>query len=98
MISLNSQQKELLFDYCLGITSETESSQAQELVFSNEQAAKFVTSIKSSLSPLESITPEECPDELAEGTIWRIKQTLRTSQVGLNQLLAAEQKRKTGFW
>ncbi|MGA2071481.1 MAG: H-X9-DG-CTERM domain-containing protein, partial [Sedimentisphaerales bacterium] len=39
-----------------------------------------------------------CPDELAEGTIWRIKQTLRTSQVGLNQLLAAEQKRKTGFW
>jgi prepilin-type processing-associated H-X9-DG protein len=98
MISLNSQQKELLFDYCLGITSEAESAQAQELVFSNEQAAKFVTSIKSSLSPLESITPEECPDELAEGTLWRIKQTLRTSQVGLNQLLAAEQKRKTGLW
>jgi prepilin-type processing-associated H-X9-DG protein len=98
MISLNNQQKELLFDYCLGITSEAESSQAQELVFSNEQAAKFVASIKSSLSPLESITPEECPDELAEGTLWRIKQTLRTSQVGLNQLLAAEQKRKTGFW
>ena len=98
MISLNNQQKELLFDYCIGLTSEQEAAQAQELVFSNEQAAKFVTSIKSSLSPLESITPEECPDELAEGTIWRIKQTLRTSQVGLNQLLAAEQKRKTGFW
>jgi prepilin-type processing-associated H-X9-DG protein len=98
MISLNSQQKEILFDYCMGLTSEQESAQAQELVFSNEQAAKFVTSIKASLSPLESITPEECPDELAEGTIWRIKQTLRTSQVGLNQLLAAEQKRKTGFW
>jgi len=98
MISLNQQQKQLLFDYCLGITSETESAQAQELVFSNEQAAKFVTSIKSSLSPLESITPEECPDELAEGTIWRIKQTLRTSKVGLNELLKAEQKRKTGLW
>ena len=98
MISLNNQQKELLFDYCLGITSEAESAQAQELVFSNEQAAKFVTSIKSSLSPLESITPQDCPAELAEGTIWRIKQTLRTSQVGLNELLKAEQKRKTGFW
>jgi prepilin-type processing-associated H-X9-DG protein len=98
MTSLNNQQKELLFDYCLGITSEAESSQAQELVFSNGEAAKFVTSIKASLSPLESITPEQCPDELAEGTIWRIKQTLRTSQVGLNQLLAAEQNRKTGFW
>jgi len=98
MILLNNQQKELLFDYCLGITSEAESAQAQELVFSNEQAAKFVTSIKASLSPLESITPEECPAELAEGTIWRIKQTLRTSQVGLNELLKAEQKRKPGFW
>ena len=98
MIQLNRQQKELLFDYCLGITSETETSQAQELVFSNEQASKFVTSIKASLSPLESITPEECPSELAEGTLWRIKQTLRTSQVGLNELLKAEQKRKTGAW
>lgn len=97
MISLNNQQKELLFDYCLGITSESESSQAQELVFSNEQAAKFVTSVKASLSPLESITPEDCPAELAEGTVWRIKQTLRTSQAGLNELLKAEQKRKTGW-
>ena len=98
MISLNQQQKHLLFDYCIGLTSEQETAQAQELVFSNGEAAKFVASIKASLSPLESITPEECPDELAEGTLWRIKQTLRTSQVGLNQLLAAEQKRKTGFW
>ncbi len=97
MISLNNQQKELLFDYCLGITSEAESAQAQELVFSNEQAAQFVNSIKASLSPLESITPQDCPAELAEGTIWRIKQTLRTSQAGLNELLKAE-KRKTGFW
>jgi prepilin-type processing-associated H-X9-DG protein len=97
MISLNSQQKELLFDYCMGLTSEQESAQAQELVFSNEEAAKFVTSIKASLSPLESIIPEECPAELAEGTIWRIKQTLRTSQVGLNELLKAEQKRKTDW-
>lgn len=98
MIPLNNQQKELLFDYCLGITSEAESAQAQELVFSNEQAAKLVNSIKASLSPLESIIPEECPAELAEGTVWRIKQTLRTSQVGLNELLKAEQKRETGFW
>jgi prepilin-type processing-associated H-X9-DG protein len=98
MISLNNQQKELLFDYCLGITSEEQTAQAQELVFSNEQAAKFVNSIKASLSPLESITPQECPAELAEGTIWRIKQTLRTSKVGLTELLKAEQKPKAGMW
>jgi prepilin-type processing-associated H-X9-DG protein len=97
MTALNIQQKELLFDYCLGITSEAESAKAQELVFSNEQAAKFVTSVKASLSPLESITPPECPAELAEGTVWRIKQTLRTSKAGLTELLKAEQKRKTDW-
>ena len=45
MMSLNSQQKELLFDYCMGLTSEQETAQAQELVFSNAEAAKFVASI-----------------------------------------------------
>jgi anti-sigma-K factor RskA len=98
MILLNNQQKELLFDYCLGIATEEQTAQAQQLVLSNEQAAKFVNSIKASLSPLESITSQECPAELADGTVWRIKQTLRTSQARLNELLKAQQKPKTGFW
>jgi hypothetical protein len=98
MISLNSQQKELLFDYCLGIATEEQTAQAQQLVSSNEQAAKFVNSIKASLSPLESIIFQECPAELADGTVWRIKQTVRTSQARLNELLKAQQKPKTGFW
>jgi len=101
MTPLNEQHKELLFDYCLGQTSEPETAQAQELVFSNEQAAKFVTSLKASLSPLDSITPEDCPEELAEGAIWRAQQAVRTSQIRLTQLIAAEQNRKSspvGFW
>jgi len=98
MIPLTNQQKELLFDYCIGITSQEESAQAQELIFSHEQAAELVNSIKASLSPLETVIPEECPQELADGTIWRIKQTLRTSNISLNELLKAEQKHKTGLW
>ena len=98
MISLNNQQKELLFDYCLGITTEEQTAQAQKLVLSDEQAAKFVDSIKTSLSPLETIKPSECPAELVEGTVWRIKQTLRKSHAVLNELLNVEQKRKTGLW
>jgi prepilin-type processing-associated H-X9-DG protein len=102
MTSLTEQQKELLFDYCLGLTSPQETAQAQELVFSNEQAAKLVASIKAGLSPLDSITPEPCPEELAEGTIWRARQAVRTSRLQLTQLIAAEQTRKTGlkagFW
>jgi prepilin-type processing-associated H-X9-DG protein len=102
MTPLSDQQKELLFNYCLGLTSELETAQAQELVFANDQAAQLVASIKASLSPLDSIAPEPCPDELAEGTVWRAQQAVRTSRLQLNQLIAAEQQRKpgvkVGFW
>jgi prepilin-type processing-associated H-X9-DG protein len=96
--TLNETQKQLLFDYCLGLTSEVENAQAQELVFSNNHAAKLVKSIKASLSPIETIASDQCPDDLAEGTIWRARQAVRTSKVKLTQLIAAEQKRKTGPW
>jgi len=96
MTSLSEQQKQLLFDYCLGLTSELESAQAEELVLSNEHAARFVVLVKASLSPLDSITSEPCHDELAEGTIWRAHQAVRTSRLQLSQLLAEEQKRSTG--
>jgi prepilin-type processing-associated H-X9-DG protein len=102
MTLLSDSQKQLLFDYCLGLTSEPQTAQAQELVFSNDEAAKFVASIKASLSPLDSITPPSCPDELTEGTVWRAMQATRTGKLQLDQLLAAEQNRKTGlkagFW
>jgi hypothetical protein len=99
---LSDQQKQLLFDYCFQTTTEQETAQAQELVFSNDEATRFVASVKASLSPLDSIADEICPDELAEGTIWRAQQAVRTAQVRLNQLLAEEQNRKVsarqGIW
>lgn len=102
MTQLSEQQKELLFNYCLGITSEVENAQIQELIFSSNEAARFVASIKASLSPLDSIIPEKCPEELAEGTIWRAQQAVRTSKLRLNELIAAEQGRKSrpkeGLW
>ena len=102
MTPLSDQQKELLFGYCLGITTEVENAQIQELIFSSDEAARFVASIKASLSPLDSITPEQCPEELAEGTIWRAQQAVRTSKLQLNELLAVEQGRKSsvkeGLW
>jgi len=102
MTSLSEQQKQLLFDYCLGLTSELESAQAEELVLCNDHAARFVGLVKASLSPLDSIASEPCHDELAEGTIWRAHQAVRTSRLQLNQLLAEEQNRsagvKVGLW
>ncbi len=101
MTPLTDPQKQLLFDYAIGLTSEQQTAQAQELISANPQASELHAKLKAALSPLDSIAPEPCPDELAEGTIWRFKQAARAGQTRLEKLLAAEQGRKArkrGFW
>ena len=101
MTSLNNQQKQLLLDYCVGLTSETEKSEAQKLTAHNEEAAELHLEIAKALSPLDSIESESCPDYLAEGTIWRLTNAARASELKLQQLLAVEQTRsvaKSFFW
>jgi hypothetical protein len=93
MENLNLQQKQILFDYCLGITSEEESAQAQELIFSNEQAAQLHNKLKAVFTPLDSLPEHTCPDHLEEKTIARLKAAAHSSQMKLQQLIAAEQMR-----
>ncbi len=102
MTVLNNQQKQLLFDYCVGLTSEKATAEAEQLIASNEQAAEIHSKLKTALSPLNSLESESCPDDLAEGTIWRLNNLARSSQLQLEQLLAAEQAKgitdKRRFW
>jgi len=102
MTVLNDQQKQLLFDYCLGLTSEEETAQAEQLISSNSQAAEMHLKFETALSPLKTLESESCPDELAEGTIWRLNNQARSSQLRLEQLLAGEQAKgeasKGRFW
>jgi hypothetical protein len=93
MIPLNSDQKQLLFDYCLGFTSPEQTTQAEALISSNEQAAVIHSKIKATLEPLNSITPESCPDSLADRTVWRLNSLASSSQDQLQKLLASEQNR-----
>jgi hypothetical protein len=102
MTELNNQQKQLLFDYCLGLTSEEVTAEAEQLIASNKQAAEIHSKLKTALSPLKTLESEFCPDSLAEGTIWRLKNVARSSQLRLEQLLADEQAKtvtdKVRFW
>jgi hypothetical protein len=102
MTMLNSQQKQLLFDYCLGLTTEETSAEAQALIASNTHAAEIYAKLKTALSPLKTLESEPCPDSLAEGTIWRLTNAARSSQLRLEQLLADEQAKsvtdKRRFW
>lgn len=102
MTPLTSEQKRLLFDYCIGILSEQQASQADDLISSNKQASELIEKLKAVLSPLEFLEQETCPDELAETTITRLKNANRSSQLRLQQLIADEQARQVGaprlFW
>jgi len=102
MSELNNQQKQLLFDYCLGLTTEESTAEAKQLIASSKQAAEIHSKLQNVFSPLKSIESESCPDELAEGTIWRLKNVARSSQLQLEQLLAKEQAKsvtdKSRFW
>ncbi len=102
MTELNDQQKQLLFDYCLGLTSEDVTAEAEQLIASNKQAAEIYSKLKTAFSPLKSIKIESCPDNLVEGTVWRLNNLARSSQLRLEQLLADEQAKgitdKGRFW
>jgi prepilin-type processing-associated H-X9-DG protein len=102
MRPLNNEQKQILFDYAVGLTSEQESAEAKALITSNEEAAKIYSRLKVALTPLESIECEPCPDELVEGTIWKVNSLASPGYLGLEHLLADAQKQtvtaKVSFW
>jgi hypothetical protein len=102
MSSLNNEQKQLVFDYCLGLTSEKESAEAEALISSNEEAAQIHSKLLFAIAPLDSLEMQSCPDELAEITISRLNSAADSSQFRLQQLLAEEQGRpvihKVHFW
>jgi hypothetical protein len=102
MSSLGNDEKQLLFDYSFGLTSQSQSAQAQTLISSNEEAAETYGRLRGLLAPLESLDLPSCPDELAERTIARIVGAANSGHLGLEELLADEQARPVrvniGFW
>ena len=93
MSPLNNEQKQLLFDYCIGLTSQKETAEAKALISSNKEAAEIHSKLKAAIAPLDSLEPEPCPDELVEHTIWRVRNLADSSRRQLQQLLASEQTR-----
>ena len=93
MKPLNNEQKELLFDYCIGLTSAKENDEVKSLISSNQEAVAIYQKLKAAVKPLDSIEPESCPDELVDATINRVK-NLSASGNYLRELLAEEQYNK----
>ena len=96
MSSLNNEQKQLLFDYCIGLASHEQSANAEALISSNKEAAEIYANLKAVFAPLSCVENENCPEDLVERTILRINnQTVPNPNRELTELLEAEQKKKT---
>jgi len=92
MTPLSDQQKQLLFDYSLGLASEREAGEAQKLLSWNEEARELHRTFQESLAPLDSMELEPCPDDLTERLFVRLKEAAQQGRElnRLEELLAAE--------
>jgi prepilin-type processing-associated H-X9-DG protein len=93
MTPLSDQQKQLLFDDALGLTSEAEAREADRLVASDEEAARIHEAFQNAVSPLDSWEIESCPDQLVDATVARFQEAFEkgTSEDQLTELLTKEQ-------
>ncbi len=69
MNPLSRNEKERIFDSCLGLTGAEQVVSVQTLLAHNEQAADLHARLRAALGPLASLSSERCPAELAERTI-----------------------------
>ncbi len=93
MTPLNDHQKQLLFDFSLGMTSAYEAAEAERLLASSREAAELHQMLRLAVAPLERIEVEPCPDDLTERLALRLKDAVQagSGRDRLEELLAAEQ-------
>ncbi|MCX5644932.1 MAG: hypothetical protein NTZ17_09650 [Phycisphaerae bacterium] len=95
MTRLSDQQKQLLFDYALGLASDREAVQVEKLLAWNQEAIELQRTFQVALAPLDSVELDRCPDELTERLSIRLKAAGRQDPDinRLEELLAAERLR-----
>ena len=92
MTPLSDQQKQLLFDYSLGLTSEREAAAADKLLSWSVEAVELHRTLQQTLAPLDTVEFDPCPDELTERLFQRLREAARQGSESkrLEELLAAE--------
>jgi len=94
MTRLNDQQKELVFDYCMGLANPEEAVEARSLICSNKEAEEIHSRVQATLAPLQSLLIEDCPQHLVDSTISHLNTVAASSTDRLRQLIDGEQRRK----
>jgi len=77
MSGFNQEQKDLVFQHCLGLSAPEEGARTARVIAGNDEAAESHARIKAALAPLQMVSPHACPDELADRTVARLRELAR---------------------
>jgi len=73
MSHLSPQQQQLILDFYFRCGEEEDIARGRDLIASNPEAAKLYARLEETLTDLDSVKYEPCPDNLAELTIARLR-------------------------
>lgn len=94
MSKLTHEEQQFILDFYFRCGDQNDIESGRDLIASNAEAAKLYADLESSLTDLDNIKYEVCPDNLVDLTIARLKlvsSASKVSQSRLHQLLEKEQ-------
>ena len=93
MPNLNKEEKEVILDFYFRCGDPERINRGRDLIASNPEAAQLYARLEDTLTQLDSVKYEPCPDNLVEITVAKLKLAASSEQARLQSLLADEQKK-----
>jgi len=97
MSQLNRREQELILDFYFHCGREDDISRGRDLIASNPEAAKLYARLEDTLSILDPIKYESCPDNLVDLTIARLKLAAAADQQKPSRLQKLLEQEQTNY-
>lgn len=100
MSKLTPEQQQLILDFYFRCGSEEDIEHGRDLIASNDEAAHLYSGLEETLTELDHLKYEPCPDNLADLTVARLKlavsaqKTVSAGNSRLRELLDEERRRE----
>jgi hypothetical protein len=81
-VRLNQQEQQIILDFYFRCGSEEDINRGRDLIASNPEAARLYDGLEETLTELDSIKYEPCPENLSYFNLARLKLTASATQAG----------------
>ncbi len=93
MSSLSKEQKDLILDFYFRCGTDEDINRGRDLIAASSEAAVLYSDLEDTLTDLDSIKYEPCPDNLVDVTVARLKLAAASGNTTLDGLLKEEQEK-----